>query len=72
MTIRMYHPDLGVEIEALDEPQAAVYAESGWKAAPEPKARPGYEPEPVRYAPVVSDGKADEKPAKRSGRSTDS
>ncbi len=69
--IRMYHPDLGVEIEALDEGQAAVYAESGWKPAPEPETRPGYEPEPVRYAPVTSDDKAGEKPAKRPSKSTD-
>jgi hypothetical protein len=68
--MRMYHPDLGEEIEALDDAQAAVYAESGWKPAPEPEARPGYEPEPVTYAPVT---KADEKSAKRSSsRSTDS
>jgi hypothetical protein len=69
----MFHPDLGVEIDAANEGQAAVYAESGWKPAPEPEARPGYEPEPVKYAPVTSgDEKSDAKPVKRSSRSTDS
>lgn len=53
MTIRLYHPELGAEIEALDEPQAAVYAEAGWLPAPEPEAAsPAHVPEPVKYAPV--------------------
>lgn len=72
MAIRLYHPDLGTEIDALDDRQAAVYAEAGWLPAPEPEAKPGYQPEPVRYAPVTGDG--DDKPAraKRSTKSTDS
>lgn len=63
MTIRMYHPALGVEIEARDDRQAAVYAESGWKPAPEPEVRPGYQPDPVRYEPVTEPSGA--KPRRR-------
>lgn len=54
--MRMYHPDLeppNNECEALDDAQAAVYAESGWLPAPEPEQTPGYQPEPVKYEPVV-------------------
>jgi hypothetical protein len=48
--IRLYHPNLGTEIEAGDEAQAAVYAASGWLPAPErPEPRPGYEPEQISY-----------------------
>lgn len=47
---RLYHPELGVEIVAGDEGQEAVYAESGWKPAPDPPAaRPGYAAEPLVY-----------------------
>lgn len=55
--LRMYHENLEPpdnECVALTEGQAAVYAESGWKPAPELEQRPGYEPEPVKYEPVVS------------------
>jgi hypothetical protein len=58
MTIRLYHPDLEPpdnECEALTERQAAVYRESGWVDAPEPEAREGYQPDPVRYAPVAAE-----------------
>ncbi|MGH6691105.1 MAG: hypothetical protein ACREF4_10580 [Gammaproteobacteria bacterium] len=65
MTIHLYHPDLGSEIEAANEKQAAVYRESGWLDAPEPEQKPGYEPEPVKYVPVASK-------AKRASKSTDS
>lgn len=53
--LRMYHPNLDPpdnECEAMDARQAAVYAEAGWQPAPEPERKPGYEPEPVKYAPV--------------------
>lgn len=53
-TVRMYHPHVGREIEVPDDEDCiAVHAEVGWLLAPEPVARPGYEPEPVIYAPVV-------------------
>lgn len=65
MTIRMYHPATGGETEAMNEAQAAVYREAGWLDAPEPETKPGYEPEPVKYAPV----KAEPEPAKKSTRS---
>ncbi len=53
-TVRMYHPSLGREVDVPDDEGCiAVYAESGWRRAPEPVARPGYEPEPVTYAPVA-------------------
>lgn len=55
---RMYHPDLGRETDVPDDDGCiAVHAEAGWELAPEPEARPGYEPEPVRYEPVVTDTK---------------
>lgn len=48
--IRLYHPQLGTEVDAGDDTQAAIYEDSGWVRAPEPApARPGYQPEPVRY-----------------------
>lgn len=50
--LRMWHEDLGREILAHDAKQAAVYAEAGWQPAPEPDQKPGYQPEPVKYAPV--------------------
>jgi len=50
---RLYHPKLGAEITVPDDDDViAVHAESGWKPAPEPEAKPGYEPEPVIYEPV--------------------
>jgi len=52
--MRMYHPDLTPphnECEVMNDRQAAVYAESGWLPVPEPESRPGYQPEPVKYAP---------------------
>jgi len=58
---RLYHPALGREIEVPDDEGCiAVHAESGWLPAPEPEARPGYEPEPVVYevaAPKAKRGK---------------
>lgn len=63
--MRLYHPDLGTEIEAMDEPQAAVLAESGWLPAPEPEpAKPGRAPEPMKYEPV--------KPAAKTTKATPS
>lgn len=74
---RMYHPDLGREIDAADEAVAAIHAESGWLPAPGPVERPGYAPEPVRYV-QGDDGKyhpdlPDPEPvkAKRAARSTE-
>jgi hypothetical protein len=56
MPILMYHPDLeppNNEAEVMNDAQAAIYEESGWKRAPEPpEAKPGLAPEPVKYAPV--------------------
>lgn len=53
---RLYHPDLGVEYECPDdEDLLAVLAESGWEPAPELEKKPGYEPEPVKYAPVEAE-----------------
>jgi hypothetical protein len=66
MTIRMYHPDLEPphnECEVITEAQAAVYAESGWKVAPEPEQREGYAPEPVRYGPVSEPAEEPSRPA---------
>lgn len=52
--VRMYHPDLGREIEVPgDEACIAVHEEAGWRLAPDPVARPGFQPEPVTYAPVT-------------------
>jgi hypothetical protein len=71
--LRMYHPDLEPphnECEALDEAQAAIYRESGWVDAPEPEQRPGYEPEPVKYEPVVSKTKRGAKTASGKGEDT--
>lgn len=69
MPIRMYHPDLeppNNECEALDDAQAAVYAESGWLPSPEPVAdSPAHVPT-VRYEPVAA------KPAARASKSTKS
>jgi hypothetical protein len=73
--LRMYHPDLeppGNECEALDEAQAAVYRESGWEDAPEPEAREGYQPEPVKYEPVVSKAKRATKTSADKGEDTTS
>lgn len=54
----MYHPNLeppNNECEALDDRQAAVYAESGWLPAPEPEAvSPAHVPT-VRYEPVATE-----------------
>jgi hypothetical protein len=48
--IRLYHPELGTEIEAESPEQAAVYAQSGWVEAPDPPpAAPGFVAEPTRY-----------------------
>lgn len=53
--MRMYHPAVGAEIDVPDDPDCiAVHTDAGWEPAPEPVARPGYEPEPVRYEPVTT------------------
>ena len=50
---RLYHPDLGVGYECPDdEGLLSVLAACGWLPAPVAEAQPGYEPEPVKYAPV--------------------
>ncbi|MGH9252074.1 MAG: hypothetical protein ACRD0W_21535 [Acidimicrobiales bacterium] len=71
MSTRMYHPGLEPpdnETEAMDDAQAAVLAESGWLPAPEPDKVEGYEPEPVKYEPVVSKAK---RATKSTAKSTD-
>jgi hypothetical protein len=67
---RMYHPHLGREIEVPDDEGCiAVHADAGWVLAPEPVARPGYEPEPVTYAPVPQEAPAEpEAPEGRRGK----
>ncbi len=60
---RLYHPDLGTEYECPDdEGLLEVMGAAGWKPAPEPEKRAGYQPEPVKYAPVT-------RPAKKSDKS---
>jgi SAP domain len=60
--MRLYNPRNGAEYVTAsdDEDHVAVYLEAGWEPAPEPKARPGYQPEPVRYAPVVAELEVDD------------
>jgi len=74
--MRMYHPDLEPpdnECEAMDDAQAAVYAESGWLPAPEPEAAsPAHVPEPVKYEPVVSKTKRSTKTSADKGEGTTS
>lgn len=64
--MRIWHENLGVEVDVPDA-SAEVLAESGWEPAPEPEVRPGYQPEPVRYAPVTDPAPAD-KPKKRGAK----
>lgn len=68
---RLYHPELTPpdnECEVPDdEGLLGVLAASGWLPAPEPEQRPGYEPEPVTYAPV----EAKKTPAKKSAAKSD-
>jgi hypothetical protein len=67
--IRLYHPELGAEIEAGDEAQAAVLAESGWLPAPEPEATsPHVVPEPTKYEPVKPAAKTASKTAKSTNK----
>jgi hypothetical protein len=63
---RLYHPDLGVEIEvADDESVIAIHAEAGWLPAPEREASsPAHAPDPVKYVPVEPD--AAPKPVRKS------
>jgi len=52
--MRMYHPDLGREIEVPDVDECiAVHVAAGWKPAPVLEAEPGFAPDPVQYAPVL-------------------
>lgn len=62
--MRMYHPDLGLEVVFPDDPTCiAVQEEAGWVEAPEEKAPSGaHAPAPVKYAPVDPDAEADQKP----------
>ena len=66
---RLYHPELGREIDVPDA-SAEVLAESGWEPAPEPEQRPGYQPEPVKYEPVVSKPKRGAKTEPDKGEDT--
>jgi hypothetical protein len=52
--MRLYNPKNGSTFTTAsdDEAHVAVYLEAGWVPAPEPVVRPGYQPEPVVYAPV--------------------
>lgn len=74
--MRMYHPNLEPphnECEALDDAQAAVYAESGWLPAPEPVAdSPAHVPT-VRYRPddrTDAERDADDKASSTRGKRT--
>ena len=53
--MRLYHPRNGAEFdtESDDKLHNQVYLDMGWLPAPEPEQKPGYEPEPVTYAPVT-------------------
>jgi len=57
--MRLYNPHSGVEFETAsdDDLHVQVYLDAGYLPAPEPEVKPGYEPEPVVYAPVVSKAK---------------
>jgi hypothetical protein len=66
--VRLYHPNLKPPAnefvtESDDELHLQVYFDAGWEKAPEPEKVPGYEPEPVTYAPVT-------KPAAKATKST--
>lgn len=53
--MRLYNPKNGAEYETAsdDEAHVQVYLDAGWEKAPDPPpAEPGFEPEPVTYAPV--------------------
>jgi hypothetical protein len=52
--MRLYNPFNGAEFITAsdDEDHVNVYLKAGWKPAPEPEAKPGYQPEPTIYAPV--------------------
>lgn len=66
---RMYHPHIGREIDVPDDEACiAVHAESGWLPAPEPVARPGYEPGPVTYAPVVPEPEPEPVPSGKAAK----
>ena len=54
--MHLYNPRNGAtfDTESDDEWHNNVYLDMGWLEAPEPEpVRPGYEPEPVVYAPVT-------------------
>lgn len=67
--MRLYNPLNGTEfVTASDEEDhVAIYLEAGWLPAPEPEAKPGYQPEPTIYAPVEPEP---EKPAAKSSKSS--
>jgi hypothetical protein len=68
--MRLYNPKNGAEFdtESDDELHNQVYLDMGWEPAPEPEQKPGYEPEPVTYAPVTSTSSVPPKSGRGSGR----
>jgi hypothetical protein len=58
--MQLYNPRNGAEFETNsdDELHVQVYLDMGFEKAPEPEQKPGYEPEPVTYAPVTKTKRA--------------
>ena len=65
--MRLFHPHLGREYDTgSDDPDHLQgFYDAGWQDAPEQVAKPGFEPEPTVYAPVVPD-----EPAVKAKRAT--
>jgi hypothetical protein len=63
--MRLYNEKNGQEYTTVsDDPlHVQVYLDAGWQPAPEMEQRPGFQPEPVVYAPVKSEPEEPE-PAK--------
>lgn len=71
--MRLYNPKSGAEFVTAsdDEDHVNVYLEAGWLPAPEPEAKPGYQPEPTVYAPVVAEKPKAKPKASSSSESTE-